>query len=68
MNGYNKLECYITKRFYNDKDPSLLGEFVGYEENEVMWPGTINLFTTVIDSVRSKIECLSQSVTSTTLV
>jgi hypothetical protein len=38
MNGPNKLEYYHyirLKRFYRDKHPSLLGEFVRYEENEL---------------------------------
>ncbi len=39
MNKPNKLECYITLGLglSSDEHSSLLGAFVNYEENEVLW-------------------------------
>jgi hypothetical protein len=39
MSEPNKLECYITlgKTSAKDKHSSLLGPFVSFKENEVLW-------------------------------
>jgi hypothetical protein len=52
MNKIDKLECYIIERNASGKHSSLLGPFVGYEENEVLQmqllvPHQINLESVV---------------------